>query len=74
MMITLLNCKPHIEALGIDMQQTGSNELLGEKISEKVTWLSWEYNMRDYILYITVEDGIEVPDLSELGEIQNDGY
>jgi hypothetical protein len=56
------------------MQQTGSNELLGEKISEKVTWLSWEYNMRDYILYITVEDGIEVPDLSELGEIQNDGY
>jgi hypothetical protein len=75
MMITLINCKPYLEALGIYMEQTGSGELLSEKLSEKIAWLSWEYNFRDYTLYISVEEGTVIPDLSEFGEVvTNDGY
>jgi hypothetical protein len=68
-MITIVNCKSYLEALGIYMEQTGAGELLAERLSAKLTYLSWEYYFRQEMLIIYVEEGTEIPDLSEFGEV-----
>lgn len=74
-MITLINCRQKLEALGIYMEQSGSGELFGEKLSEKLVWMSWEYNSQSDTLTISVEEGTEIPDLSEFGEVvPNDNF
>jgi hypothetical protein len=73
MTITLINCRVYLEALGIYMERMGSGELLSEKLSERVIWMSWGYNTPEDTLTISVEDGTEVSSLSEFGEVsQND--
>ena len=75
MTITLINCKVKLEAIGIFMEQIGAGELLGEKLSGKIVWLSWGYNFPNDTLTIEVEEGTEIPDLSEFGElVTNDGF
>jgi hypothetical protein len=51
------------------MEQTGAGELLAERLSAKLTYLSWEYYFRQEMLIIYVEEGTEIPDLSEFGEV-----
>jgi hypothetical protein len=64
-----------LEAMGIYMEQPNSGNLLGEKLSEKIVWYSWDYNFPEDRLAISVEDGTEIPDLSEFGElVENDGF
>jgi hypothetical protein len=72
-MIRIINCKMSLEAMGIYMEQIGSGAMLGEKLTEKVPYLSWEYNFPRDELYISVDEGIEIPNLSEFGEVVDYG-
>lgn len=51
------------------MEQMGAGELLAERLSAKLIYLSWEYYFRQETLIIYVEEGTEIPDLSEFGEV-----
>lgn len=74
MTIKLINCKPKLEAMGIYMEQTGSGDLLYQRLSEKVLVLAWEYNFQEDMLIVEVEEGTVIPDMSEFGELVEDGY
>lgn len=68
-MITLINCKVKLEALGIYMEQRGSGDLFSEQLSQVLNYLSWEYDFSSDTILIWVEDGTEIPDLSMFGEV-----
>lgn len=73
-MITLINCKLKLEALGIFMEQRGSGALFEEKLIEKLIYLSWEYDFAQDQIKIWVEEGTIIPDLSEFGEVVADEF
>lgn len=68
-MITLINCKLKLEALGIYMEQIGSGALFTDALTQKMPYISWEYDFAQDMIKIWVEDGQEIPDLSEFGEV-----
>lgn len=72
-MITLINCKSKLEELGIFMERIGSGAVFEEKLVQKLTYLSWEYDFAQDKIIIWVEEGMEIPDLSEFGEVVVDG-
>jgi hypothetical protein len=71
-MITLINCKAKLEVMGIYMEQTGSGAILGEKLSERLVWTWWGYYFEDERLEIGIEDGTEIPNMSDFGELVTD--
>lgn len=74
-MITLINCKLKLEAIGIYMEQTGSGDLLTAKLSEKTSeWSWWQYDFQNDTLYMEFYEGVEIPDLSEFGELVTDDH
>jgi hypothetical protein len=69
-MITLINCKLKLEALGIYMERIGSGALFEQELVKKIpNYVSWEYDFAQDQIKIWVEDGTEIPDLSEFGEV-----
>jgi hypothetical protein len=69
-MIILINCKPHLEALGIYMERIGSGNLFEQELVKKIpNYISWEYDFAQDRIIIWIEDGTEIPDLSEFGEV-----
>lgn len=52
------------------MEQIGSGALFTDELSRKIpNSLSWEYNFVQDQIKIWVENGTEIPDLSEFGEV-----
>lgn len=70
MQIKLINCNARLLALGINMQAIGSGELLADKLP--TNYESWEYDYIADMLLVTLPDGSEVPDMSQLGELVPD--
>lgn len=68
--IILINCKSYLLAIGIDMELRGSGELFTEKLTEKLPdYQGWEYNFSEEKLIIWINEGTEIPDMSEFGEL-----
>lgn len=69
-MITLINCKLKLEALGIYMEQIGSGALFEQELVKKIpNYISWEYDFAKDRIIIWVEEGTEIPDMSDFGEL-----
>lgn len=73
MRITLINCDVKLKAMGIDMQAIGSFDALQVQLSTRLSYTGLEYNFPPMdCVYIDVEDGTEVPYLSDFGEVVTD--
>lgn len=72
-MIALINCKLKLEALGIYMEQIGSGALFEQELIKKIpNYISWEYDFAKDQIKIWVEEGTEIPDMSDFGELVMD--
>jgi hypothetical protein len=74
MEITLINCEPVLKPQGIDLWNGIGMELFNQKLSELIpNWESWNYGIDNGDkMIIAVPDGINIPDLSSIGEVVTD--
>lgn len=72
MRIKLINCDVKLKAMGINMEDIGSYDRLGIELSKRMAylWMEYDFPPLDYML-IDVEEGTEIPDLSEFGEVDS---
>jgi hypothetical protein len=73
MRIKLINCDVKLKAMGINMEDIGAYDRLCTELSTRLSYLCVEYDFPplDYIL-IDVEEGTEIPDLSDFGELMEE--
>lgn len=56
--------------MGIDMDAIGSYERLCAELTKRLSYLCVEYNFPPVdCLLIDVDDGMDIPDLSDFGEV-----
>lgn len=68
--LKLVNCDVNLKAMGINMEDIGAYDRLCEKLAERLTYISVEYNFPPLdCLFIEVEEGVEIPNLSDFGEV-----
>jgi hypothetical protein len=72
MRIKLINCDSRLKAIGINMEDIGSYDRLGIELAKRMAylWMEYDFPPLDYML-IDVEEGTEIPDLSEFGEVDS---
>jgi hypothetical protein len=72
MRIKLINCDARLKAIGINMEDIGSYDRLGIELEKRISylWMEYDFPPLDYML-IDVEEGTEIPDLSEFGEVDS---
>jgi hypothetical protein len=70
MRIKLINCDVKLKIMGINMEDIGSYDRLCVEMAKRLPFVGLEYDFPplDFIL-IDVEEGTEIPDLSDFGEV-----
>jgi hypothetical protein len=72
--VTIINCTPKLEAMGIFMGERGSYGQLCTAVSEVVTFDNLEYWYQEEMIKLFLPSDTEVPDLSAFGEVENIDY
>lgn len=57
------------------MEHIGSGALFEQELIKKIpNYVSWEYDFAEDQIKIWIEEGTEIPDMSDLGELAEDEF